>query len=158
MLSPLVSDLTSLLQSKEKGVEKGAEGEKKTASVTGENERGQKKRCMMAVMKAIHKVPPPVSVEKTIAPADVEADEAAAEAENSGGPLRTTMSDIDRIITDVVPEREMGEVNTGRASPLKMKELEGASLENKELDLRHLGDQELSCKTPSNPWTDGTYS
>jgi hypothetical protein len=34
MLSPLGSDLTSLLQSKEKGVEKGAEDEKKIASLT----------------------------------------------------------------------------------------------------------------------------
>jgi hypothetical protein len=42
MLSPLGSDLTSLLQSKEKGVEKGTEG-KKTASATGRNEEGQKK-------------------------------------------------------------------------------------------------------------------
>jgi hypothetical protein len=44
----------------------------------------------------------------------------------------------------VVPEREMGEVTTGRASPLKMKDLEGASSENKELDIWHLGGQELS--------------
>jgi hypothetical protein len=54
------------------------------------------------------------------------------------------MPEIDRIIADVVPEREMGEVTTGRASPLKMKELEAASSEDKELDLRHLGGQELS--------------
>jgi hypothetical protein len=62
MLSPLGSDLTSLLQSK-KGVEKSAEG-KKTASTTGGNEGGQKKRQMMAVMKTIHKTPPPVLEEK----------------------------------------------------------------------------------------------
>jgi hypothetical protein len=36
MLSPLGSDLTSLLQPKEKGVEKGAKEEKKTTSATGE--------------------------------------------------------------------------------------------------------------------------
>jgi hypothetical protein len=54
------------------------------------------------------------------------------------------MSEIDRIIADVVPEREMAEVTTGRASPLKMKELEGVSSENKELDLQHLCGQELS--------------
>jgi hypothetical protein len=57
MLSPLGSDLTSLLQSKEKGVEKSWE-EKKTASTIGGNVGGQKKRWMMAVMKAIHKTPP----------------------------------------------------------------------------------------------------
>jgi hypothetical protein len=35
MLSPLGSDLTSLMQSKEKGVEKGAKEEKNTASAIG---------------------------------------------------------------------------------------------------------------------------
>jgi hypothetical protein len=99
---------------------------------------------MMDVMRAIHKTPPPVLVETIAAPADAEADETTAEAKNSGGPLGTTMSEIDRIIADVVPEREMAEVTTSRASPLKMKELEGVSLENKELDLRHLGGQKLS--------------
>jgi hypothetical protein len=115
------------------------EEEKKTASVTGGNEGGQKKRRMMTVMRAIHKTPPPVSAEKIVAPADAETDEATAEAENSGGPLGTTMSEIDRIIADVVPIREMDEVTTSRASPLEMKKLEVVSSENKELDLRHLG-------------------
>jgi hypothetical protein len=105
---------------------------------------GQKKRRMMTMMKAIHKTPPSVSAEKNVAPVDAEADDAAAEAENNRGPLGTWMPEIDRIIADVVPEREMGEVTTGRASPLKMKELEAASSEDKELDLRHLGGQELS--------------
>jgi hypothetical protein len=44
----------------------------------------------------------------------------------------------------VVPEREMAEVTTDRASSLKMKELEGASSEDIELDLWHLCNQELS--------------
>ena len=35
LLSPLGSDLTSLLQSKEKGIEKSVEVEKKNASTTG---------------------------------------------------------------------------------------------------------------------------
>jgi hypothetical protein len=99
---------------------------------------------MMAMMRAIHKTPPPVSAEKIAAPTDAEADEAIAKAKNSGGPLGTMMSEIDRIIDDVVPEREMAEVTAGRASPLKMTNLEGVSSENKELDLRHLCGQELS--------------
>jgi hypothetical protein len=98
---------------------------------------------MMVVMKATIR-PTPVSTEKIVAPANADADEATAEAKNSGGPLETTMPEINRIIADVVPEREMGEVTTGRASPLKMKYLEGVSSKNKELDLRHLGGQELS--------------
>jgi hypothetical protein len=88
---------------------------------------------MMVVMKATIR-PTPISTEKIVAPANADADEATAEAENSRGPLETTMPK---------PEREMGEVTTGRASPLKMKYLEGASSKNKELDLRHLGGQEL---------------
>jgi hypothetical protein len=99
---------------------------------------------MMVVMRTIHKTPPPVTTEKITAPADAKADEMAAEAENSEGPLGTTMSEIDRIIADVVPKREMDEATAGRATPLKMKELEGASLEIKDLDLRHMGGQELS--------------
>jgi hypothetical protein len=110
---------------------------------TGGNEGSQKKQCMMVVLRAIHKTPPPVSVEKIATPADDEANEATAEAENSGGSFGTTMSEIDRIIADEVPEREMAEVTAGRASPLEMKELEGVSSENKELDLQHLGGQEL---------------
>ena len=54
------------------------------------------------------------------------------------------MSKIDRIIAHVIPDREMAKVTTDRASPLKMKELEGASSESKDLDIRHLGGQELS--------------
>jgi hypothetical protein len=151
MLSPLGSDLTRLLQSKEKGIEKILEG-KKTASVTGGNTRGQKKRQMMAVMKAIYKTLPPVSTEKIVASTNVEAntdaetDEATLEAENSRGPLGTTMSEIDRIIADVVTEKDMVEVTTDRASPSKMKELERTSSDNAELDLRHLGRQELSIE------------
>jgi hypothetical protein len=81
---------------------------------------------MMAVMKAIHKTPPPVSAEKNVAFANVEANidaeasEAAPEAENNGGPLGTTMLEIDRIIVDVVPGKDMAEVTTNKVLPLKM--------------------------------------
>jgi hypothetical protein len=119
MLSPLGSDLTSLLQSKEKRVEKVAKEEKKTTSVTRANEGGQMKRRMMVVMRTIHKTPPPISIEKITAPSDAEADEMAAEAENSEGPLGTTISKIDRIIADMVPDREMDEV-TGVTEPPKL--------------------------------------
>ena len=63
MLSPLGSDLTSLFHSKEKGIEQSLEG-KETTSTTRGNVRGQKKRRMIAVMKAIHKTRPPASMEK----------------------------------------------------------------------------------------------
>jgi hypothetical protein len=134
MLSPLGSDLTSLLQSKEKGIKQSSEG-RKTASVTRGNARGQKKWRMMAIIKAIHKTPPLTSTEKIVVPAnaeantDAKADEVVLEAENIG----TIMSEIDGIITDVAPEKDRAEVTTNRASS-----------EEIELDLRHLGGQELS--------------
>jgi hypothetical protein len=124
MLSALGPDLTSLLQSKKKEIEKSSEG-KKATSVTQGNVGDQKKLWMMTVMKAIHKTPPPVSRGKNVASAnveantDAEADETTPEAENSGGPLRTTMSDIDRIIADVVPRKDMAEVTIDKAFPLK---------------------------------------
>jgi hypothetical protein len=65
MLSPLGLDLTSLLQSKEKGIKHSSEG-KKAASATGGNVEGQKKRRMMTIMKAIHKTTPPASTEKKL--------------------------------------------------------------------------------------------
>ena len=60
--------------------------------------------------------------------AEAEANEATPEAENLG----TTMSEIDRLISDVAPEKDIAEVSTDKAS------------EDIELDLRHLGGQELS--------------
>jgi hypothetical protein len=44
----------------------------------------------------------------------------------------------------VSPEKDIAEVTTDRASPLKIKELERTSSEDMELNLRHLGSQELS--------------
>jgi hypothetical protein len=85
-------------------------------------------------------------VEKIVVPSNVEGNtdaepnEVAPEAEN----LRTAISEIDRIIADVTPKKDIAEVTTDRASTLKMKELEKASSEDIELDLGHLSGQELS--------------
>jgi hypothetical protein len=54
MLSPLGSDLTSLLQSKEKGFEQSS-GRKETASATRGNTESQKKRGIMDIMQAVQK-------------------------------------------------------------------------------------------------------
>jgi hypothetical protein len=59
-------------------------------------------------------------------PSNAKADEATSEAEN----LRTIMSEIDRIIADVTPKKDIAEVTTDRASALKMKEWEKASSED----------------------------
>jgi hypothetical protein len=99
---------------------------------------------MMAVMTAMHKTPPPEARKKTTPSTTDEATEAAHEAESSRGPLETTLSEIDRIIADVVPEKETDKVAAAETSASKMKNIEEASSESKTFDLRHLGGQQLS--------------
>jgi hypothetical protein len=89
---------------------------------------------MMNVMQAIEQTPPPPSVEKTIMSADAE-DTTEAEADN----LATTMSEIDRLISDVVLEKDVAE-----GSPNKGKRIEETSSEDKNFDLWHLGGHQLS--------------
>jgi hypothetical protein len=72
-------------------------------------------------------------VAKAVMPVDTE-DAAGAEAEE----LATTMSDIDKLISDVVAEENMA------AALDKGKRIEDASSKDKDFDLRHLGGQELS--------------
>jgi hypothetical protein len=55
--------------------------------------------------------------------------------------LATTMSEIDRLILDVVPEKN---VVVAEASPDKGKITEDTSLEDKNFDLHDLGGQQLS--------------
>jgi hypothetical protein len=62
---------------------------------------------MMAVMRTVHKTPTSRD-KKIVPPAGAEAGEVEVEAESSGGPLGTTLSEIDRIIIGgVVPEKWM---------------------------------------------------
>jgi hypothetical protein len=89
----------------------------------------------------IEQTSPPASVEKTIVPADaedtvrVEINEAMPETDN----LATIMSEIDRLISDVVPEKGIAEAATDKG-----KGIEETSSEDKNFDLRHLGGQQLS--------------
>jgi hypothetical protein len=122
LLSPLRLDLTSLLQSREIA-----------STVEGEN-GGQKKRRMMNIMEAIEQTPPLASANKATIPADAEAT-AASEAEN----LATTLSEIDRLISDVVVEKDVVAVTSDKG-----KKIEETSSESMNFDLRHLGDQQLS--------------
>jgi hypothetical protein len=121
LLSPLRLDLTSLLQSKE------------TALATEEKVRGQKKRRILNVMQAIEQTPPSASEAKAAIPADTE-DASRAKAEE----LATTMSEIDKLIPDVVAWENMA------AMPDKGKRIQDASSKEKDFDLRYLGGQELS--------------
>jgi hypothetical protein len=88
--------------------------------------------------------PPPATTEKIFSPAGAEVGEAEVEGESSGGPLRTMLLEIDRVIASVVPEREMDEVIAAEVTALKMKEIEETLSKSKDLDLRHLGGQQLS--------------
>ena len=120
LLSPLSLDLTGLLQSKE------------TAPSAEKKVGGQKKRRMMNVMQAIKQTLPPASADKTTMPIDAE-DTARAKADE----LATTMSEIDRLISDVVAKENVA------AATDKGKIIEDASSEDKDFDLRHLGGQLL---------------
>ena len=93
------------------------------------------------MMQAIEQTLPRASAEKTIVPADAE-DTTGAEV-NKATPetdnLATTMSEIDRLIIDVVPKKDTAEATTDKG-----KGIEETSLEDKNFDLRHLGGQQLS--------------
>jgi hypothetical protein len=95
---------------------------------------GQKKWRMMNVKQAIEQMSPPALAAKAVVPVDAE-DTARAEADE----LATTMSEIDRFISDVVAEKDVA------AAPSdKGKRIEDASSEDKDFDLRHLGGQLIS--------------
>jgi hypothetical protein len=118
-ISPLRLELTSLLQTRE--ISSAAEGKNK----------GQKKRRMMNILEAIERTPPLASTNKVTKCTDVEAT-ATAEDEN----LTTTLSEIDRLISDVVVEKDAA---AGVSD--KGKKIEETSLESVNFDLRHLGSQ-----------------
>jgi hypothetical protein len=126
-LSPLGLELTSLLHKKEvSSTAKGRDG-------------GQKKRRIVNILQAIEQTPPPASASKAAKPTDVEAT-ATAEGEN----LTTTLFEIDRLISDVVVEKEMVTTITDKGKKIDESSLEGANF-----DLRHLGGQQLSDEDKS---------
>jgi hypothetical protein len=88
---------------------------------------------MMNILQAIEQTPPLASVDKATKPTDVEA-AAAAEDEN----LTTTLSEIDRLISDVVVEKEVVAVVSEKEKKIEETSSEGASF-----DLWHLGGQQL---------------
>jgi hypothetical protein len=89
---------------------------------------------MMNVMEAIEQTSPPASADKATIPVDVE-DNTGAEADN----LATTMSEIDRLISNVVAQKDVATVPSD-----KEKRIEETSSEYMNFDLRHLGGQLLS--------------
>jgi hypothetical protein len=125
LLSPLGLELTKLPQRTE------------TPSATEEKIEGQKKRQIVNVIQAIEQTPPSTSATKAVIHADAE-NAGKAEAEE----LAATMSEIDRLVSDVVAdvvaEEDMAAV------PDKGKRIDNTPSDEKDFDLRHLGGQELS--------------
>jgi hypothetical protein len=141
MLSPLGSELTSLLQPRKKDPRETieSEAEKEPSAPGGGN--AQKKRHMMNVMRAVLDTLPP-TIQKRTAPSI--ADEVPQQAESSGGPLRTTLSEIDRLIAKVAPEKNTKGTIAPETSVSKGKRIKEAFSKDKSFDLRDLGGQQLS--------------
>lgn len=74
----------------------------------------------------------PADAEDTV---EAKANEGTPEIDN----LATTMSKIDRLISDVVPEKNVAETSTDKA-----KRTDETSSKDKNFDLRHLSGQQLS--------------
>jgi hypothetical protein len=91
-------------------------------------------------MQAIERTPPSASVAKIVTAVGAEAD-AAAEARDTDE-AKTTMSDIDRLISDVVKDVAIEEEMA--AAPSKEREIDASPSGERCFDLRHLGGQELS--------------
>jgi DNA repair exonuclease SbcCD ATPase subunit len=134
LLSPLGPELTKILQKKDE------------PSAAKEKAEGQKKRRMVNVMQAIERTPPSASAYRMVPAASVVAEvvvEAAAAAE--AAKLASTMSGIDKLISDMVAEETIATVEENVAAvPGKGKEVVDALSEEKDFDLRNLGGQELS--------------
>jgi hypothetical protein len=128
LLSPLGPELMKRLQKKDQ------------PSAIKEKTEGQKRRRIVNVMQAIERTPPLASASRMVPVASAKA-EAAAEAAN----LVSTMSGIDKLISDMVAEETVATTEENVvAVPSKGKEVVDTLSKEKEFDLRHLGGQELS--------------
>ena len=90
LLSPLGLELTNLLQKKE------------IPSTTDGRDGGHKKRRIMNILHAIEQTPPLASADKF-----VKSNDAEAVVATEGKDLTTTMSEIDKIISDVAVEKDV---------------------------------------------------
>jgi hypothetical protein len=88
LISPLRSELTNLLHKRE------------NPSAADGKDGGQKKRRMMNILQAIEQTPPPASADKTAKSTD-----AKAIVVTEGEDFTVTMSEIDKIISDVAMEK-----------------------------------------------------
>jgi hypothetical protein len=117
LLSPLGPELLKLLQKKDQ------------PSVVKEKTEGQKRRRIVNVMQTIERTPPLASASRMVPTASVEA-----------ANLVSTMSGIDKIISDMVIEETVATAEENMAVvPGKGKEVVDASSKEKSFELRHLG-------------------
>jgi hypothetical protein len=99
-------------------------------------------------MQAIEGTPPSASAAKIVTATGAEAD-AAAEVKNTDE-AETTMSYIDRLISNVVKDVAIEEEMV--AAPSKEREIDAGPSGEKYFDLQHLSDQELSEEDKSELW------
>jgi hypothetical protein len=105
-------------------------------SAAKEKAEGQKKRRIVNVMQTIERTLPSASTPKMVNATSVEAEAAK---------LATTMSGIDKLISDMVAKETVVAVEESMAAmPDKGKKVVDTSLGEKGFDLWHLGGQELS--------------
>jgi hypothetical protein len=128
LLSPLGPKLTKFLQKKDQ------------PWAAKEKAEGQKKRRIVNMLQAIERTPPSASASKMVTAASAEAEVATEAAKHA-----TTMSGIDKLISDMVAEETAVTAEENMAIvPDKRKKVIDTSLGEKGFDLRHLGGQELS--------------
>jgi hypothetical protein len=132
LLSPLGPKLTKLLQNKDE------------PSATKEKADDHKKRRIVNVMQAIERTPPLASASKIAPIASAEAiaeATAAAEATN----LESTLSGIDKILSDMAAEETAAATEKVMAIvPDKGKKITDAASKESDFDLQNLVGQELS--------------
>jgi hypothetical protein len=136
LLSPSGTELTKFLQRKEQ------------PSATKDKVKEQKKRRIVNVMQAIEQTPPSALAVKTAIHVDAEAAaEGAAEAKDAGE-AETTMSEIDRLVSDifadVTAETNVAAEEIMAIVPDEGKEIDNTPSDERDFDLQHLSDQELS--------------
>jgi hypothetical protein len=130
MISPLGSELTKFLQ--KRGQPSAAEKKVKE----------QKKRRIVNVMQAIEQTPPSASAAKTVSATGAEDKAKAAIEAKDVGEAKSTMSDIDRLISDVV--KDVTTEEDVATTPDKEKGIDSGPSGKEDFNLRHLGGQELS--------------
>jgi hypothetical protein len=99
-------------------------------------------------MQAIEQTPSLSLAVETAIPADAKAEDGDATEAKDAGEAKTTMSDIDRLVSDMVAdvtaETNVAAEETMTTVPDEGKEIDNTPSDERDFDLRHLGGQELS--------------